>query len=152
RIRELLFSEIQFHDAKTDGAALLALYLTGIARKVLSQAPAGLIVARMQGTGKTTAARMLHVALTGRDMAVQTISPERAEFQKAIFATLMRQPAMVCFDNLADGYNLESPELARIITNPTYDDRILGVSKVMTVPTNTLIIFTGNGITVGADL
>jgi len=152
QIRKLLFPEIPFRDPKTDGAALLALFLTGIARKVLQQAPAGLITATVQGTGKTTAARMLWVVLSGRDMVVQSIAPDKNEFQKAIFATLIRQSAMVCFDNLADGTTLDSPELARIITSPMYEGRILGLSKVMTVPTNTLIAFTGNSITVGADL
>jgi len=43
----------------------------------------------------------------------------------------MRQPAMVCFDNLPDGYNLDSPELARIVTIPMYEGRLLGLSKVI---------------------
>ena len=152
RLRKLLFSEVPFREPATDGAALLALYLAGVARKVLPQAPAGLITAAVQGTGKTTAARMLHVVLTGRDMPVQSVSPDKNEFQKAIFATLMRQPAMVCFDNLPDATTLDSPELARIITAPMYEGRVLGLSKMMTVPTNTLVTFTGNAITVAADL
>jgi hypothetical protein len=152
RIREILFSEMLLKDPAVDGAALLALLLAGVARKVLPKCPAGLINATVQGTGKTTVARMLHATLTGRDMAVQTISPDTGEFRKAIVATLIRQPAMVCFDNLADGTTLDSPVLAAVITNPTYEDRVLGASRTITLPTNSLFVFTGNATSSTADL
>jgi len=152
RLRELLFEEVLLKDKKVDGAALLALYLTGVGRKTMAQAPAGLINATMQGTGKTTAARVLHVVLTGRDMAVQVASTDKAEWKKGIFSTLLRQPAMVVFDNLADGSTLDDPVLAPILTNQFYTDRFLGVHKDVTVQTNTLFLFTGNAITVCPDL
>src|SRR5882724_999708 len=89
RLRALLFgAELLLRDQKTDGAALLALYLTGVGRKVMEQAPAGLVNATLQGTGKTTVARILHVVLTGREMAVQVASKDEAERRKAMFSTL----------------------------------------------------------------
>lgn len=152
RLRTLLFEEVLLQDKKIDGAALLALYLTGVGRKTLAQAPAGLINATMQGTGKTTAARVLHVVLTGRDMAVQVASTDKAERKKAIFSTLLRQPAMVVFDNVPDGETLDDAVLAPILTSPQYTDRFLGLHKDVTVLTNTLFLFTGNTITVCPDL
>jgi hypothetical protein len=152
RIRELLLAETMLKDDKIDGAAAIAALLTGISRKAMSQGPAVLINATVQGTGKTTLARMMHVVLTGREMAVQTLPEDQGEAGKQILSTLIRSPAMVCFDNLDDGSTIKGQVLAKIITSPTFGQRILGMSQDVEVPTCSLLVFTGNSIGVASDL
>ena len=73
-IKQALFSEFFFRgDAREqannlDGA--VALLLTAIARRVIGIAPAFLINAVLQSTGKTTLARMVHLIATGRTLPV----------------------------------------------------------------------------------
>jgi hypothetical protein len=72
--------------------------------------------------------------------SVQNI--DRLEFQKQVLSMLIRQPPMVCFDNIADGATLDSPQVAQLLTNPFFSGRILGVSQDITVPTNVPFVFT----------
>jgi hypothetical protein len=152
RIREALFGEVLFKDVKVDGAAAVAALLTGISRKATDQGPAILINATVQGTGKTTLARMMHAVLTGRDMAVQTLPDDQGEARKQILATLMRSPTMVCFDNIPDGATIDNPVLSPVITSPVYTQRILGLTQDVDVPTCSLFVFTGNKVEVASDL
>lgn len=154
RIRELLLAETSLRDEKADGAAVIATLLAGLARKATSQGPGVLINATCQGTGKSTLARKIHVILTGRDMAVQQMPSDQTEFKKQLTATLLRSPAMVCFDNVPDGATLNAESigpLASVMTSSVHEGRLLGVSMDVSAPTNTLWVFTGNSITVGAD-
>ncbi|MDO9600591.1 MAG: hypothetical protein Q7J47_22960 [Azoarcus sp.] len=150
RIRGEFCSGFLFETPLDQAAALAALF-TGVERKVLDQAPGVLVLASMQGTGKTTLTRRLHVLLTGRELAVVTFPKQVEEQQKTLFALLRRSPAMVCFDNIPDGLNFRSAELAAAMTNPSYGSRVLGVSDGETVPTNTLFAVTGNNLTLGRD-
>lgn len=154
RIRELLLADVLLRDAKADGSAFIAALLLGVARKTLDQAAAILVNATIQGSGKTALARILHVVLTGRDMPVSRMSPDATEFKKALFATLVRSPAMACFDNIPDGATLDEASigpLAGVLTSPVYTDRILGLTAETSVRTNVLFVFTGNNVSVGTD-
>ena len=154
RIRELLLAETMLRDEHVDGSAVLGALLAGLARKATAQGPGVLINAACQGTGKSTLARMIHVVVTGRDMAVQQMPSDPSEFRKQLTATLLRSPAMVCFDNVPDGATLNSDTigpLAAVMTSSVHEGRLLGVSMDVSAPTNTLWVFTGNSVTVGAD-
>jgi hypothetical protein len=85
-------------------------------------------------------------------MAVMTLPDDQGEARKQILSTLMRSPAMVCFDNIADGSTIDSPIVSSIITSPTLSQRVLGLSQDVEVPTCSLLVFTGNSITVASDL
>ena len=156
RIKESLFSEYRFRETPGHGdlyrTAAVALLLTGVNRRLLDNSPAGAVIANVQGTGKTTLMRSIHVVLTGRDMPVSTLSSNQDESNKAMLAMLLESPAMVCFDNVLDGFEISDPTLAKAITSPFFKGRVLGRSQEVSVPTNTLFIVNGNNITLSADL
>lgn len=155
-LRYSLFGEFCFrsnHSQKDLYAiAALAMLMTGIFRKVIDQAPAFLVVANVQGSGKTTLARIVHVILTGRDMPVSSLGSSAEEMKKEMLATFLQSPAMVCYDNILDGSEINDAILAKAITSPEFKGRILGKSQEATVPTNTVIALTGNNVTLCADL
>ena len=156
RIKQILFTEFCFEDdPKTPNLyliATLAVLLTAIFRKVIDQAPGSLICANVQGTGKTTLARIIHMIATGRDMPVSSLGGSVEETQKAMLSALLQSPAMLCFDNILDGSEIHDPTLAQVITSPYFQGRILGKSQEVSVNTNTLFVFTGNNVTVSVDL
>lgn len=156
RINSLLFGEFQFKETPDNGdlysAAAVALLLTGFYRKLLDQAPGGLVTATTQGSGKTTLLRMIHIILNGRDMPVSSLSDNSEENAKAMLAALLESPAMLCFDNLPDGFEINDSTLAKAITSPIFKGRILGKSQEVSVPTATLFAITGNNLTLSCDL
>jgi len=71
-VKNRLFSEFRFQDDLSENLAL-AMLLTGIQRKILDTAPGFLVVANVQGSGKTSLCRMIHSIITGHDMAVNSL-------------------------------------------------------------------------------
>ena len=150
-LREEMLGEFKFA-APADEAAALAFILTAIERKALDIAPGFLINASTQGSGKTTLARMANLLLTGYEIPVATISENGDEQAKAITAMLLQSAPIACFDNVLDGSVVESPLLAKVITSPVHTGRILGHSKMVNLPTNTVFVLTGNNIAASLDL
>ena len=150
-LREEMLGEFEFA-SDADKAVALALILTAIQRKMFDIAPGFMVNASMQGSGKTTLVRMVHLLLTGHDLPVATMSERGAEMDKALTAMLMASVPIVCFDNLPDAATVKSPDLARALTSSTHTGRILNFSKMATVPTNTVFVVTGNNITANIDL
>lgn len=135
-----------------DADVSVAALITGVQRRVLDSAPGLAILANTQSSGKTTLARRLHAVLTGRDMPVSTFAlGNEAEVAKAMLAMLLHSPAMVCFDNVPDGFTFHSGTLAAVMTSSTFAQRVLGVSKNASAPTNVLIVLTGNNLSFGND-
>lgn len=150
-LRTEMLGEFAFA-SEADEAAALALILTAIERKTMDMAPGFMINASTQGSGKTTLARMAHLLVTGRDMPVAGMSENVEEQSKALTAMLLASVPIVCFDNVPDAFKVASPVLARALTSQTHTDRILGLSKMVELPTNTVFVVTGNNITADIDL
>jgi hypothetical protein len=150
RLRDGLFGEFEFA-SELDGDIAIAGLLTGFGRRLMPSAPGLAVLASRQSSGKTTLARMTHVALTGHDMPVTTLSESNEELKKHLLAMLLRSPEMVCIDNVADGLTFRSATLASIMTSSSYRDRRLGVSEEVDVRTETLWVITGNNLQLGAD-
>lgn len=135
-----------------DAWAAAAGLVTAIQRPVLDMAPGLAVLAASQSSGKTTLVRRVHLYVTGRDMPASTFPMNNEEeARKRLLATLMVNPAMVCFDNVPDGFTFHSGVLSAAMTSPTVDDRVLGASRVVTVPTTVMFALTGNNVTLGAD-
>lgn len=73
------------------------------------------------------------------------------EMRKAVTSVLMHSPAIICFDNVPDGWDVKSDILAKILTSPIHQDRLLGANKEIMLPTNTVIAITGNNLSMGDD-
>jgi hypothetical protein len=151
RLRLALGEGFEFATPQDLEIAVAAL-LTGIQRRTLDQAPGLAVMASAQSSGKTTLARMIHVLLTGQDMAVSAFTDDSDEaMTKRLISTLMGNPAMVCFDNIKDGFTFRSAPVATCMTTAVFKDRLLGFSRDVECPTNTLFVLTGNNVSLGAD-
>lgn len=151
RIREVLLEGFEFA-SELDATVAIAGLFTGVQRRLLDTAPGLAVLAAAQSSGKTTFLRIVHVILTGRDLPVTTLPiGNEAEVEKRLLSLLMQSPAVIGFDNVPDGFTVHSGSLSAAMTSSTFEGRVLGVSRMATVPTNVLIALTGNNLTFGAD-
>ena len=136
-----------------DGKAVaIAAALTMIQRIALDQRPAFFIVAGQRGGGKTTLASMITTAALGRPPAAAAWASNEDERRKALLSHLRVGAASIVWDNIPRGAFIKCPHLERALTSAEYTDRVLGVSEQLTVPSLTVMVFTGNNIAPAGDM
>ncbi len=143
------FAEFPFVDEPAR-SVLIAGILTAIQRRLLESAPLFAFDAPAQRSGKSLLAESLGVIATGRKPAATGVPKEGDELRKAITSALRENQAIINLDNITRP--LDSPDLARAITQSEYADRLLGVNRMLHLPTNVLWTATGNNLTVQGDL
>jgi hypothetical protein len=139
--------------ALDDGGKCVAIMaaLTLIERALLPQRPAFFVIAPQRGGGKTTLVNMITLAVLGRQAAAATWSNDAEERKKALFSYLRRGVACIAWDNIARGSAISCPHIEKALTAAQISDRVLGISRVETVPSTTVQIFTGNAIAPRGD-
>ena len=130
----------------------IMLAMTLIERALLPERPAFFVTAGQRGGGKTTLVNMITLAALGRRAAAAGWSENAEERKKALFSYLRQGVACLAWDNIARGSAISCPHIEAALTAPEISDRVLGVSRVETVPSTTVQIFTGNSITPRGDM
>ncbi|MCX7298081.1 MAG: hypothetical protein NTU64_14705 [Hyphomicrobiales bacterium] len=130
----------------------IMLALTLIERVLLPERPAFFVTAGQRGGGKTTLVNMITLAVLGRRAAAAGWSGNAEERKKALFSYLRQGVASLAWDNIARGSAISCPHIEAALTASEISDRVLGVSRVETVPSATVQIFTGNSITPRGDM
>jgi hypothetical protein len=131
-------------------AVMLALTL--LQRALLPERPAFFVTAGQRGGGKTTLVHMIMVAILGRRAAAASWSDNVEERKKALFSYLRQSVAALVWDNIARGATISCPHIEAALTASEISDRVLGVSRVETVSSSTVQIFTGNSIAPRGDM
>jgi hypothetical protein len=131
---------------------LIAYALTIIERVLLPERPAFFITAGKRGGGKTTAVMMITLAVTGKKPAAAAWSFNEDERRKAMLAHPPEGLPALVWDNIPLGSSLSCSTLEAVLTSESYSDRVLGISKKITVSTQTVMAFTGNNIGPCGDL
>jgi hypothetical protein len=126
---------------------LIANALSIIERVLLPQRPIFVVTAGKRGGGKTTVIKLLCLAVTGKAPPAAAWAASEEERRKAILGYLSEGLPCLVWDNLPVGASLSSPTIDAVSTLESYSDRILKESNNRTVPTYTIMIFTGNNIT-----
>jgi hypothetical protein len=136
-----------------DGKCILvAMALSILQRALFSEKPCFFVTAPQRGGGKTTVVAMISVAATGHRAAARGWSDSEEERRKAILATLATGVAMMVWDNIRRGEAISCPNVEKVLTSPTFTDRVLGKTEDKTVSTATIMAFTGNNIGPRGDL
>jgi hypothetical protein len=133
-------------------AVAIMLAMTLIGRALLPERPAFFITAAQRGGGKTTLANMITLAVLGRRAAAAAWSDKAEERKKALFSYLRQAVACLVWDNIPRGAAISCPHIEAALTAAEISDRVLGVSQVETVSSNTVQIITGNSITARGDM
>ena len=137
-----------------DESALLAALLTAVCRASLDLAP-GLLIAAPNisgaGTGKGLMVGVLTTIAFGRRPSPFTGGSNREEMEKRLGAALLEATPVIFLDNL-NGVTLRSDLLASALAENPVKVRVLGLSKMPTVPSTAFLAVTGNGIALSEDL
>jgi hypothetical protein len=151
--RRFLFDRF-LHDFPWVSEADLANYTGVLATPVLLRyirtlIPFVVFTATMPSSGKT-------ILTSGPGMLygqrVLTWSDSDAELRKVITSVLADPVGTIIFDNLAEGTVIDSPVLARLITDRTWADRLLGGNKTAVHANDRLWAATGNNLRLGGDM
>ena len=134
-----------------DETVMLTAMLTAVVRPLLPTAPGFAFDAPVQASGKSLLTKVLaELSGTVPIMSPHPGSSGEQELRKSMFAMLLEGRRVIVFDNVVG--EVDSASLAAVFTSPMYSDRILGKSSSGTVPTNALILMSGNNITFKGDL
>jgi hypothetical protein len=133
-------------------ATAIMLAMTLLERALLSERPAFFVTAGQRGGGKTTLVNMITLAALGRRAPAAGWSEDAEERKKALFSYLRQGVACLAWDNIARGSAISCPHIEKALTAAEISDRVLGVSRVETVPSTTVHIFTGNSIMPRGDM
>jgi putative DNA primase/helicase len=143
------FSEFPFV-TEQDRAVHIACILTAIQRSALQACPIFGYSAPAQRSGKSLLAESVAIIATGKPAAATAVSGDREETRKMILSALREGHSIINLDNIE--HPLTSPDLAKAITQPEYQDRALGTNRMLRLPTTVLWTATGNNLSFRGDL
>lgn len=145
-----LLDEFRFASPEDRSAALCAM-LTAAVRPTLPVAPAFNITASTPGSGKSYLASTI-MPFAGPGPALKTSYPVTAEeATKSMLSIFLAAPAGVLFDDMQTPW-VPHGAINRALTSDTITDRVLGVSRTVTVGTRSFIMGTGNNIAPVRDM
>jgi hypothetical protein len=137
---------------EVDRAAMLAAMMMAALRPSLITCPGMVFDAPEFGSGKTTAAKLVHIIGFGRVPAVMNFVADPNEMRKLIDAAQIEGRQSLTFDNVPPNVIVTHDSLAQVLSEREREARELGSSRTHIVPCNQLIIVNGNNISVGDDL
>jgi hypothetical protein len=144
-----VFCDFPFVDA-ADRANAYGALLTAVLRPCIDGPVPLYVVDKPQaGAGAGLLQRAIGRIATGREPPLKTM-PVGEAMRKEIFASLKGGTRIQIFDNIED--RLSSPELAAVLTAPSYTGRILGRSEELTLDVACFWMANGNNIQIGGDL
>lgn len=134
-----------------DQTVMFTAMLTAVERPVLPTAPAFAFDAPVQGSGKSLLCKVLaELSGVAPVMSPHPGAENESEMRKSLFAKLLGGSRVIVFDNVIG--DVDSGVLAAVLTSSTFGDRVLQTSTSPVVPTNVLILLSGNNITLKGDL
>ncbi|MFZ1828291.1 MAG: hypothetical protein WAW42_05885 [Candidatus Competibacteraceae bacterium] len=134
----------------SDRAVALSAMLTALVRPALRTAPLHTFDAPHPGSGKSLLADVVAMVATGTTAKVMTFAREPEEMRKRVLSILLQGAAVVNLDNLSEP--LQSDALCSVLTQTTYTERFLQQSRMVTVPTCSTWLATGNNLQVQGDM
>jgi hypothetical protein len=133
-----------------DRAVALSGYLTAVHRRTLAAAPMHAFSAPTPGNGKSLLVDTISIVATGDIMPVIAPGSSEEEMEKRLATALMRGADVISIDNVIRPLN--GVFLNQILSQEQVSPRVLGSSKDLQLPTNTMICATGNNLTIAGDM
>ena len=150
-LQDTLYTEFPF-ETDNDRDAVICALLTAVMIRVLSSAPGFLFLAPIQASGKTTLIEIIFRAVFGEPAGASRWHDKEEEMGKTILAVLREGHPGIVYDNITCGAQIDSAEVAKLISGDQYQNRILGVSETAKLPAHILVTASGNQVSVIGDL
>lgn len=133
-----------------DLSVFVCALLTPFVRSWLPSAPLFAISAPTMGSGKSLLADLVGILATGRNVPVISQGQDADEDRKRITSILREGQSIVSIDNIMRP--LSGDALCSILTQEIWQDRVLGSSETLHLPTNVTWLATGNNLQIAGDL
>ena len=146
---DALLDEFPFVDEASRSVGL-SMLLTTVARGAMMCAPGHVVTAPEAGTGKSFMIDIASTIATGRWCPVIAAGRNEEETEKRLGALLIKGQPLVSIDNV-NGH-LGGDLLCQMITQPTVEVRVLGLSKTISVDNRMTLFANGNNIKLIGDL
>lgn len=137
-------------ESEASEAVWIAALITAVIRPALRTAPLFAFSAPVMGAGKTLAADLISIVATGREPAVMSQGRNPEEDRKRYLSVLLRGDPVIQIDNVE--LPIEGDALCSILTSPIWQERVLGRSENVAVPTNVTWLATGNNLSFKGDM
>jgi hypothetical protein len=155
-----ILKDFPFNDGPTEPKGLsqavaLAMMLTAVARRGLRTAPMFAIDAFEAQSGKTLLGHVAGAIATGREIAVRPWQTDEYQRKNDLAMALEAGDPVLLYDNLGPDAPLTGDCFNLAITAATMETRRLGSNSgadQLSVPTNALLIGTGNHMVIGGDM
>lgn len=114
--------------------------------------PLILLGSPVRGAGKSYLAKIIGLVGTGHVPAASQFSADDAEMRKRITSHAVAGDRVVMLDNVGDGIVLGGDALCTAITEPFWEDRILGTNRNFKGPLRVTFLATANNCEIGPDM
>jgi hypothetical protein len=131
----------------------VAAILTLLARPaILGSIPAFLFDASTRGSGKTLQTDAIATVTTGRGAPRMNYTIDEVELEKILAGYALKGSTFICLDNVPAMRPFGGGPIDRVITaRDEVDLRVLGATKVLTLPWRALLMATGNNMSLYGD-
>jgi len=147
-----LLGDFPFVDPGDRAHALAALLLPFARRMVDGFTPLHLVEAPTPGSGKGLLCDLIAILATGRACEARSLPGHDDEIRKMVTAELSKSRPIVLLDNIKERKTLDSSALAAVVTTDPWTDRILGESRMVSLPNKALWLITGNNPALSDEL
>lgn len=144
-----ILSGFPFENEESKSVAMSAI-LTGLVRRTIRTAPLHGFTAPKMGIGKSLLADVVGLIATGKTNCVIPQAENEAEEKKRLLAVLAEGDPIICYDNIERPFG--SPALCSVLSQTEFKDRLLGLNRSLSVPTNATFLATGNNLTFVGDI
>ena len=128
----------------------LSMYITAVLRRMFDNAPFFAISAHTASSGKSTLGTGAGIVATGCEPAAITVAKDDTEFEKGLFALMLKGAQVCLLDNITRPLNPDM--LCSALTQRTVEGRMLGASKTVVAYTSSTFIGTGNNLQICGDM
>jgi hypothetical protein len=149
-IIDQLLADFPWQSPSDRASYLAALFFAPLRVLVTDPMPVLMLSATNPGSGKSLLVTILE-SLYG--VGKSTWATDNAEMGKIITSVLTGNAnPVIVFDNLPNGHTVRFPVMSELATAHTWSARILGQSRMASVPNGRLWIVNGNGLSTGDDM
>jgi putative DNA primase/helicase len=113
--------------------------------------PMHLFDANSAGAGKSLLVDLIGIIATALELARYSYTAEQGELSKQLLAVALGGDVAILFDNCDGGAAIGGPALDRVLTAATIRGRLLGQTRMITMPWRAVVFVTGNNIQVRGD-
>lgn len=142
-LEHLLF-DFPFVDPSDRTHMIAALLLPFARRLVTGCTPLHVIEAPTPGSGKGLLTNLLGIIATGAVCNGCTLPGEEEEVRKKLSAELAMGRPIILLDNLPEKRVTDSATLASVLTAETWTDRLLGATRMLTLPNRAVWLCSAN--------